>query len=103
MNRKEGVDMKHTPEPWMACESGYITRVEGGENVEEIADVIYSSNAARIVACVNACAGLTDEELEDAIDIGGLRVVIDMIEGVAQNANDRTRAIQSELRILGMV
>lgn len=53
-------------EPWAyASLSNAILREQGSvvcENSPET--MIYDTDAKRIVACVNACAGLTDEELQ---------------------------------------
>jgi hypothetical protein len=79
----------HTPEPWKvdsewpcsivdSTDSGIIECWEEGDNgmafepydikaTEENA----KSNAIRIVACVNACAGSTDDELKLIADMGG--------------------------------
>ena len=71
--------MKHTTEPWHVCEPTealHAVRTEAGRIV---ADVGYSDtdaqnrmNARRIVACVNACAGVTTEELEQGGFVAGL-------------------------------
>jgi len=70
---------KHTPEPW---------RVEIGEQPESIAllctsglahfEIVSDSqlgdihaDARRIVACVNACAGMTTEQLDNICMISG--------------------------------
>ncbi len=66
---------QHTPDPWSyqasIPEEGYecfwinsgsrqISSFDGPQNEEQF------SNVRRIVACVNACAGYTTEELEQA-------------------------------------
>jgi hypothetical protein len=58
--------MKHTPEPWkvnkmhISADKSHIGSCYGtGTSKEED-----RANAARIVACVNACNGLTNEELQ---------------------------------------
>ena len=62
----------HTPEPWTA-ESQPRLSIIHGPNGEHIADTgcwrddehpEMRANAARIVACVNACAGIPTEQLE---------------------------------------
>jgi hypothetical protein len=56
--------MKHTPEPWEKIEDWVkkggekVALVYGIDNTQEHA------NAARIVACVNACAGMDDPAAE---------------------------------------
>lgn len=61
----------HTPEPWQSNPIGKTDRRTitaahpdgGGQN---IVDECLAENAARIVACVNACAGMTDPAQEIA-------------------------------------
>lgn len=67
---------QHTPEPWREGKAGGVvadTPIEGGlmgsADVEYygghlIAESCTKANVARIVACVNACKGLTNEQLE---------------------------------------
>lgn len=66
--------MNHTKEPWKIINTGHggIGVIEGdnhifvagvdGRTAQEI-----MANTNRIVACVNACAGITDEALEAGI------------------------------------
>ena len=89
--------MKHTKEPWHVCdptEQIHAVRSEAGRIV---ADVGYSDtdaqnrmNARRIVACVNACAGVTTEELEQGGFVTGL------IERLEEKERQRD-ALQEEL------
>ena len=79
--------MKHTKEPWRVhlldrrtmiasdAENGYLaeTRHIHSGDIEEI-------NAKRIVACVNACAGITNEALEAGI-------VGDVLRNYMQDSN----------------
>ena len=60
---------KHTPEPWDAISDsvmGTLVRSEGLilAKMRTIQGIDHEANAARIVACVNACKGFTEEELE---------------------------------------
>lgn len=69
--------MKHTPEPWIA-DGGY--RVQGNcsghrydilhldQTPMHIPGVNPKANADRIVACVNACAGLDIEKVAALLD-----------------------------------
>ncbi len=64
---------QHTPEPWLASgalrsDGAWVISAEPGYAIDQIAvvqtdDRIGSTdaNAARIVACVNACAGIDPE------------------------------------------
>lgn len=50
---------EHSPTPWVA----YATRIRG-QNDLLIADAwVHHADAFRIVACVNACEGLSNEQL----------------------------------------
>jgi hypothetical protein len=71
-------ETKHSPEPWRAdvddpsdildasgaaCASGWSFDEPGGWFRQEPAE----ANARRIVACVNACAGIPTEEVEAGV------------------------------------
>ena len=71
--------MKYTKEPWHVCEPTERLHAVRAETGRIVADVCYSDtdaqnrmNARRIVACVNACAGVTTEELEQGGFVAGL-------------------------------
>jgi hypothetical protein len=67
------MDTKHTPEPWAVdsggdggCEiwspsSGNMDNIIGSEDTD---DPQWEADARRIVACVNACAGIEDPGAE---------------------------------------
>lgn len=84
----------HTPEPW-AYENGYIIQQDGGEYGYQIAHVKHpysdfpddeiEANAARIVACVNACAGMGDPEAT----INGMRYELDRFRTGISDAENR--------------
>ena len=74
---------KYTPEPWRAFNNGEgvvgvgtdhsdvcWTRIEEGGwlDSDRTIDIDYE-NARRIVACVNACAGISTENLEDNLPV----------------------------------
>lgn len=60
--------MEHTKEPWsMDAVSGNII----GNNGELICESVTPKDARRIVACVNACAGLSTELLENITEVMG--------------------------------
>jgi hypothetical protein len=59
--------VRHTPEPWVAASEGsgawWYVRGPDGNNVADLSDTVHApstdaANAARIVQCVNACAGI---------------------------------------------
>ena len=58
--------MSHTKEPWAADEFGQINDSEGKPIVG------HPYNARRIVACVNACAGLPNDALDGGWTAAGL-------------------------------
>lgn len=64
-------DIKHTQEPWKAVSNKFYWEIHG--DTGQIGDVCASNfngtnngeaNSRRIVACVNACAGIDTETLE---------------------------------------
>lgn len=68
---------QHTPEPWCAHTDG---RVEHNNVTHFVTDAgaglityghLSEANARRIVACVNACAGFSDDELREVAANGG--------------------------------
>jgi hypothetical protein len=63
---------EHTKEPWVlgGCSGRMITTPDGYTGDGFIADVDTLDNASRIVACVNACKGLTTEQLSDSVFYG---------------------------------
>lgn len=96
--------MKHTKEPWKTYKG----------NTHEIfandGDVIASSeechighreaeaNAKRIVACVNACAGITNEALEAGVVACGVNSLRDNIpEGNDQFYFDNVKVFEEDV------
>lgn len=89
----------HTPEPWTVCPAG------DGENDSDVAEIhdgfgrtatVYGdegqdvANAARIVACVNACVGIPTEALQRGALGEVTRALIDaavMLENIERNRN----------------
>ena len=66
--------MEHTKEPWVFGSRGQIIGSAGrGDTVCIMIDEeIIEANSRRIVACVNACAGLSTEDLESGcLDVMG--------------------------------
>ncbi len=67
--------MSHTKEPWEHINNDVFYEIVSYEPYQWVGDTCGSScggnvllgeaNARRIVACVNACAGLSTEELEE--------------------------------------
>ena len=87
-------NMKHTPEPWEAyygcviAESEQGITINGGTGKEAreyyggnlIGESISDANADRIVACVNACAGMEDP----AAEIAALRAEVERLKPAAK-------------------
>ena len=73
---------KHTPEPWHigAMESGQVAI--DAANGSEITGWLDPDDARRIVACVNACAGLDTEYLETVglPEFAGKQLCADMVQ-----------------------
>lgn len=79
------IESKHTPEPWSAGVSKYkgelhftavpvgnegkITALCGLAGANDEDESI--ANARRIAACVNACAGMTNEQIDNVCMISG--------------------------------
>lgn len=98
---------QHTPEPWRVCEppnndmitcdavSGrylvYCTRAGGQDGICKISEQEQEANARRIVACVNACAGISTDTLIEYGD-GNLEALFKM-----QQQRDELQAKCDEL------
>lgn len=83
---------KHTPEPWEAQWQPRLSVIHGPEG-EHIADTgcwrddehpEMRANAERIVACVNACAGISTEQLSPRL----LTRVFTVLEEAAESLDD---------------
>lgn len=59
----------HTPEPWFLGTDGGLWSDDGPRPLSKDAD---TANAHRIVACVNACAGLSNDALDGGWTAQGL-------------------------------
>lgn len=74
--------MKHTKEPWAITKASWQTSlivaphngwtvaelsIEDNEDTAEADGAIRDANAARIVACVNACAGINPEVVPEMV------------------------------------
>ena len=90
----------HTPEPWHLDAFGELCGRDGellcdASHVDEPNDMtpeISPANARRIVACVNACAGIPTEALEDPHTIIEGKVIVTLQETSAQKLLDITQA-----------
>jgi hypothetical protein len=83
---------KHTKEPWVRRYCDRVT-IEGDTDGSKSIAHCYSTsghncdaNAARIVACVNACQGIPTAKLSDLADeVRRLREALEFIENYAKN------------------
>jgi hypothetical protein len=83
----------HTPEPWIYLEE--VQEIDAsqlrGPTGQEIAMRMFTPNADRIVACVNACAGIYDPKqfLAERIDLNAqnerMRKALECIEKYHSN------------------
>jgi hypothetical protein len=89
-------EQKHTPEPWKVSGTGtmrYIDVPVGNGILQEVATCMrveygdMEANARRIVACVNACAGISTEVLEYNAMHGG-------VAGLEQQRDQLRAALQ---------
>jgi hypothetical protein len=87
-------EAKHTPEPWRTsddqtlCRYGQHSVHGGGEGIAY--EISRPENAARIVACINYCAGLDSAQLDGTATerIGGLEQQIAELEAIGANDYD---------------
>ncbi|KIQ77878.1 hypothetical protein [Aeromonas sp. L_1B5_3] len=74
---------KHTPEPWVisgACVAAESDQLNNGFYVAICKGQDQRENARRIAACVNACEGMSNEELEGGILLGVMEKRIATLE-----------------------
>jgi hypothetical protein len=92
-------DQKHTPEPWRVATPKaeqfpryYIIGPDGGY-------VSAAVEAARIVACVNYCAGVATDDLIAGASSGGLRALV-AADDALERQRDRLLAALHQVRPL---
>ena len=77
--------MTHTPEPWVLIDEFGRPWIQGFAKAS-VANCCLTTmggttteraNARRIVACVNACAGATDKQVQAIADTGGIVALTD--------------------------
>jgi len=88
--------IKHTPEPWhqgVYDNPNRLALAIFDEGHDEVAVCDTVETARRIVACVNACAGIDTERLEEnaADPIAGLFGRIAAHEGIAKRKAEKER------------
>jgi hypothetical protein len=84
-----GKKIAHTPEPWETTSDGTDWGLCGENGGENIAELMTEENAARIVACVNACAGLNPE---------GIKVALESLEWLANGNADGLHSAREQAR-----
>lgn len=94
-------DTKHTPEPWKITDPDQngLYGVWSFDGRHCIAEGLYLEDARRIVACVNACAGMADPENE----ILSLRAEIDRAYSMLEAHNvprERAKSIANGIDVL---
>ena len=72
--------MNHTKEPWCIAEDKCYMNQIVNSNSLCIAKLIEEADAKRIVACVNACKGITTEALEAKVVEKGVNKLWDYFE-----------------------
>ena len=77
---------QHTPEPWW----NHNTVIKANGNIP--AQATSEANARRIVACVNACAGHSTEQLEKWAEAGGILHLF----GIAMTMNQAAALVVAE-------
>jgi hypothetical protein len=80
----------HTPEPWKLYESNGVAGIVDEDNAFIISSYMCGGDdMRRVAACVNACAGMTGEELDEFSD-GTLKEWIN-------DAEERLKAVDAAL------
>lgn len=118
-SRRIGVDvMTHTKEPWFVkfdqniygADGYFVALSESGDNDHADRDSnkkyidrgmeAASENAIRIVACVNACAGIETEQLEKDIAVGGEKAIFDSLAAKIEALKQWQQAVRNSSPLL---
>lgn len=83
---------QHTPEPWHAVPGANLTLLAVGDAASitrerQLGGVLSAADARRIVACINACAGIPTEELEGASALSGRHRLEMLADSAAETAH----------------
>jgi hypothetical protein len=100
---------QHTPEPWSYIGHGTQTISSGANYVASIARYnadtkeiwVNEADGKRIVAAVNACAGIPTEALEAGAIASGLQLVADWIPMVEKLTEQKHASGESDAYIWG--
>lgn len=74
---------KHTEAPWV--KDGLMVKSNSGRYVGYLED-FSDADVARVIACVNACKNLRNEQLNDLIQLGGLS--LNMLDSVMKERDE---------------
>ena len=97
--------MSHTKEPWYYSEDNYICQDgvtdagiahvlpydDGQRGIKSAYGEITEANARRIVACVNACAGVSNEELEAGLP----SLIHDLVRKMAELERQKAELVEA--------
>lgn len=90
-----GSTFQHTPEPWHECAEGDCQCGQIlGQNSEYICTVENPAARRRILACVNACAGLHTKVVQTIAAFGGMSQDT-VVAAVLQEAAKATRELEA--------
>ena len=81
---------KHTEGKWLT-ENGLMVRSEDGTYVGYLED-FSDADVARVIACVNACKNLRNEQLNDLIQLGGISLC--MLEVLTEQRDKYKRILE---------
>jgi len=81
---------KHTEGKWLT-ENGLMVRSEDGTYVGYLED-FSDADVARVIACVNACKNLRNEQLNDLIQLGGIS--LGMLEVLTEQRDKYKRILE---------
>lgn len=82
---------KHTEGKWLT-ENGLMVRSEDGTYVGYLED-FSDADVARVIACVNACKNLRNEQLNDLIQLGGIS--LNMLDSVMKERDEYKRLLEN--------
>ena len=105
---------KHTQEPWRVGTSGSIVANEPVPGISGsydsldyggylVGESITPSNAERIAYCVNACAGISNEDLDDITLNGGMLSPRQEIAELAINRDELLQALKKFMDVFSNV
>lgn len=74
---------KHTEDPWV--KDGLMVKSNSGRYIGYLED-FSDADAERVIACVNVCKNLANEQLNDLIQLGGLS--LNMLDSVMKERDE---------------